>query len=157
MGSWADHRERFEAYRQTLIDHGITPDPALFFEAVDNVQSGGGAPPRLLIAAGLPSTAVLTGTDFNAIGLLGELTAAGYRLPGDQAVIGFDGVSLRSPRRASTGSPCSRSGRSPPRCCWGPSTAPARPGAHVVATTFVPRESCGCVPTGIDGDRSVAR
>jgi hypothetical protein len=35
---------------------------------------------------------VVTGTDRNAIGMMRGLVAAGYRLPGDQAVVGFDDI-----------------------------------------------------------------
>jgi len=65
-----DQRERCETYRRTLIANGLEPDPGLIFEAVDNQQAGGEVAARAMLEAGLPSTAVLTGTDLNAIGLM---------------------------------------------------------------------------------------
>ncbi|MFG1607654.1 diguanylate cyclase domain-containing protein [Actinoplanes sp. NPDC049265] len=88
-----DQQERFATYRETLLAHGITPDPALVYEATDNQRAGGAVAARAMLDAGLPSTAVLTGTDLNAIGMLGVLTEAGCRLPDDQAIVGFDDLS----------------------------------------------------------------
>jgi diguanylate cyclase (GGDEF)-like protein len=85
-----DVRERYEAYQATLIEHGLEPDPALFFNAGSMQSDGGARAARAMIAAGMPSTAVLTANDLNAIGVMRLLAAAGYQLPADQAVIGFD-------------------------------------------------------------------
>lgn len=90
-GNLAHHdiTERYEAYQKTLREHGIAPDPALFFPAPGNDVLSGRATAREMMAAGMPSTAVFCATDYNALGLMEELKAAGYSLPQDQAVIGF--------------------------------------------------------------------
>ncbi len=88
----SDIRERLDAYREALTLNGIEPDDALVFEADDNLAVGGEAAARRMLAAGLPSTAVIAGTDYNALAIMGALSEAGLSLPDDQAIVGFDDV-----------------------------------------------------------------
>ena len=61
--SQLDIRERYEAYRRTLTHHGIEPDDRLLFEVADNIEGGGAEGAEAMLAAGMPSTAVVAGTD----------------------------------------------------------------------------------------------
>ena len=90
----ADIQLRYVGYRAALRAAGIAPDPSLVFTANDNVERGGREAAAALLAAGVPCTALLAATDLNALGLLGALTAAGYRVPEDLAVIGFDDIEM---------------------------------------------------------------
>src|SRR5450759_5908072 len=83
-------RERYESYQETLIAHGLEPDPSYIFIAYNNVEIGGREVANTLIARGMPVTALFAVTDRNAIGLIETLTAAGYTLPEDLAIVGFD-------------------------------------------------------------------
>ncbi|MEV6635981.1 GGDEF domain-containing protein [Actinoplanes sp. NPDC051470] len=155
-----DQRERCETYRRSLIAHGITPDPDLIFEADDNQKAGGEGAARAMLAAGLPSTAVLAGTDLNAIGLIEVLTAAGCRLPGDQAVVGFDDLSDASftePRLTTVRQPLFRVGSTAAEVLLsaidGSGGGPVR---HEVATHLVVRESCGCPAAEFPGSEADA-
>src|ERR1041385_477008 len=87
-----DARERHEGYREALAAHGILARPELLFEAADNHETGGEQVAEALIRADLPATAIVMGTDRNAIGLIRYLTAAGYELPRELAVVGFDDI-----------------------------------------------------------------
>ena len=143
-----DQRERYETYRRSLIAHGITPDPDLIFDAADNQKAGGESAARAMLAAGLPSTAVLAGTDLNAIGMIRVLAAAGCRLPEDQAIIGFDDLSDASftePRLTTVRQPLFQVGCTAAdvllSAIGGAGGGPVR---HTVATHLVVRESCGC-------------
>ncbi|MCM4078011.1 substrate-binding and GGDEF domain-containing protein [Paractinoplanes hotanensis] len=143
-----DQQERCETYRRTLRAHGIEPDPDLIFEAADNQEAGGAGAARTMLAAGLPSTAVVAGTDLNAIGILRVLTEAGCRLPEDQAVVGFDDLSdatFTEPRLTTVRQPLFDVGATAARVLLaaidGTGEPPAR---HEVATELVVRESCGC-------------
>ncbi|MBM2619492.1 GGDEF domain-containing protein [Actinoplanes sp. LDG1-06] len=143
-----DQQERYETYRRTLLDHGIEPDPELLFEAGDNQEAGGVEAARAMLAAGLPSTAVVAGTDLNAMGILRVLTEAGCRLPDDQAVVGFDDLSDASftePRLTTVRQPLFDVGATAAKVLLaavdGTGGSPAR---HEVATELVVRESCGC-------------
>jgi diguanylate cyclase (GGDEF)-like protein len=154
-----DQRERYEAYRRTLLDHGITPDPDLVFEAVDNQQAGGEGAARAMLAAGLPSTAVLTGTDHNAIGMMRVLTAAGRRLPHDQAVIGYDDLSDASftePRLTTVRQSLFEVGSTAARALLSAIDGRGRPVRHEVATQLVVRESCGCPAPEFPGSEAEA-
>ena len=91
-----DTRERLDAYREALTDHGIAPDDSLLFETSDNLEGSGEAAGRAMLAAGLPSTAVVAATDFNALGVMKALGDAGLSLPDDQAIVGFDDVEAAS-------------------------------------------------------------
>src|SRR5690606_38062307 len=75
-----DVAERYDAYCDALKEHGIAPDPALLFELAGNLEASGLAGARDMIAAGVPSTAVVTGTDANALGIIEGLVAAGYQV-----------------------------------------------------------------------------
>jgi DNA-binding LacI/PurR family transcriptional regulator/anti-anti-sigma regulatory factor len=87
-----DIGERYEGYRAALIEHGLTPDPALYFAADDNQSIGGRTAAERILAAGVPCTAVMTGTDLNALALIETLQRAGVRVPEDVAVVGFDDI-----------------------------------------------------------------
>jgi diguanylate cyclase (GGDEF)-like protein len=143
-----DVLERYEAYRQALTEHGITPDPRLFFPADDNIMSGGVAAARAMIDAGLPATAVIVGTDANAISLMQTLTDAGCRLPDDQAVVGFDdqrGASYTMPRLTTVNHPVDMVGRTAVATLMRQIHGEHVPsGRLLVPTSLVVRESCGC-------------
>ncbi len=101
-----------------------------------------------MLAAGVPSTAVFAATDLNAIGLMRVLGHAGLSLPGDQAVVGFDGLAISSslrPTLSSVHQSFEATGRQAAmllmRMLRGRRVAARR---HLVPTWFVPRESCGC-------------
>ena len=145
-----DIRERYQSYQDTLVEYGIEPDARYFFDTSDNIESGGERAARRMMAAGLPSTAVVCGTDFNAIGLMRSLSDAGYHLPDDQAVVGFDGVNAAkyvtpalSTAEARFDSVGEMAGGLLLRHQEG---KPAVLEYHRVPTEFVVRESCGCPP-----------
>ena len=95
-----DVRERYAAYQESMRAHNIEPDPAWYFEAPDNLEPGGAHAARSMLAAGLPCTAVVAGDDLNAVGIMSAVHAAGFRVPVDLAVVGFDdipGIDMFSP------------------------------------------------------------
>ncbi|MDR7273543.1 EAL domain-containing protein [Catenuloplanes atrovinosus] len=145
----ADVCERHAAYVEAMHAHGLDIDPELRFDVPDNQATGGRDAARQLLAAGVPSTAIVLGTDANALGLMDALRAAGLRTPRDQAVIGFDdrqAASYTAPRLTSVEQPMESVGAAAAemllrRLAGGP--APAR---VEVPTRLVVRESCGCTP-----------
>ncbi|BCB81854.1 hypothetical protein Pflav_082640 [Phytohabitans flavus] len=143
-----DIRQRYEAYRDALRAHDIEPDPGLLFPIEDNQMSSGEAAAQVLVGAGMPATAVITGTDANAIGLMQGMRAAGYRVPEDLAVIGFDdvrGAQYSLPRLTTVNHPVDTIGRTAAdllvRRIRG---EPVPNGTRHVHTSLVVRESCGC-------------
>ncbi|MFI1996111.1 diguanylate cyclase domain-containing protein [Actinoplanes sp. NPDC020271] len=142
-----DLRERHEGYREGLLAHGITPDPELLFDTGDNHESGGVAVADTLIAAGMPATAIVLGTDRNAMGLIGRMIATGHDVPGDLAVVGFDDIAdaayLR-PALSSVRQPLDRVGAAAYELLAGGTATLVQ-----VPTVFQPRRSCGCPDAGL--------
>ena len=143
-----DVKQRYEGYQAALAERGLVLDPAMVFAVADtSEQSGAGVAPRLL-ASELSCTAVAVATDENALGVLSAVQAAGYRVPEDLAIVGFDDVIL-----AHSATPPLTTIRVPIRALGGTAaelllaqihgqTVPSR--ATYVATAFIPRRSCGC-------------
>ncbi|MBO3738826.1 substrate-binding and GGDEF domain-containing protein [Actinoplanes flavus] len=138
-----DLRERHAGYAEALTANGLEP---LVMDTGDNHESGGEAVADLLIRAGMPVSAIVLGTDRNAIGLIGRMRAAGYAVPGDIAVVGFDDIAdaayLR-PALSSVRQPLDELGRALYELMDHP--VPRRE----VPTVFVNRESCGCTNDGL--------
>ena len=144
----ADTRERYEAYRKALVDHGIEPDDSLLFETADNLEGTGEEAGRAMLAAGMPSTAVFAATDYNALGLMKALSEAGLDLPRDQAIVGFDDVEASSsvrPTLSTVRQSFNATGRTAANMLLDlVAGREVAPGVHRVPTSFVARESCGC-------------
>jgi diguanylate cyclase (GGDEF)-like protein/PAS domain S-box-containing protein len=151
-----DVRERYASYCDTLRSHGIETDPALLYDIDDNHEFSGREAARRMLAAGLPSTAVVAACDLNAVGIMAALSEAGLALPAEQAVTGFDdlpGNASLSPSLSSVaqdlGQMGALAGRLLMRMVDGEEVAP---GHHVVAGAFAGRESCGCAPADVPED-----
>jgi diguanylate cyclase (GGDEF)-like protein len=144
-----DLRERHEGYREGLLAHGIEPRAELLFETGDNHESGGEAVADALIRAGMPATAVVLGTDRNAIGLVRRLQAAGYDVPRELAVVGFDDIAdatFLRPSLSTVRQPLDQIGAAAYSLIV---QARAEPEVRHVPTIFIPRDSCGCATGGL--------
>ncbi|NLT56930.1 MAG: diguanylate cyclase [Actinomycetales bacterium] len=153
-----DLKERFAGYRDALTAHGITVDPDLFFPASENLTPGGTAAAAALLASAKPVTAVMTGTDANAVGLLRELRKAGRTVPDDIAIIGFDGTEeaeQTDPPLSTVSANFDRLGELAVdlllRLLHDDPVAPER---HLGTSSLVTRRSCGCDLSGSRGRRS---
>ncbi|ROT31782.1 EAL domain-containing protein [Micromonospora sp. HM5-17] len=143
-----DLRERYAAYQDALVECGVTPRPELLFDTGDNRESGGDRAARAMIAAGLPSTAVIAGNDLNAIGLLRTFAAAGIDVPRQQAVVGFDdmdGVVHLTPSLSTVRQSFAQLGHlAATLALRALAGAEVEARTYRVPTSFQPRESCGC-------------
>jgi diguanylate cyclase (GGDEF)-like protein len=148
-----DLRERHEGYRAGMLAHGLTPQAGLLFETGDNHESGGEAVADALVRAGLPATAIVMGTDRNAMGLVQRLVAAGYDLPRELAVVGFDDIAdarYERPSLSTVRQPLDQVGAAAHALVRELADDPAQPPRlRSVATTFVQRDSCGCSGGGL--------
>lgn len=144
--SQRDIRERYEAYRSTLVDHGIEQD--WFHETADNHEQAGADAAARFLAAGVPTTATIAATDRNAIGFLRALRIGGLVLPRDQAVIGFDHTDSGArllPRLSTVDPHNDRVGRLAVDLLLARLRGVAvASGVHRAPSTLVIRESCGC-------------
>ena len=151
----SDIRERYEAYRQTLASHGMQSDDRLLFEATDNVERGGAEAGEAMLAAGLPSTAVLAATDYNAVGVMGVLKAAGLVLPREQAIVGFDDTeagALTTPALSSVRQDFNAIGARAAQLVLELADHQEVPALHYrVPTRYIVRSSCGCAPDNMAG------
>lgn len=154
-----DVTERYAAYRDALLAHGIEPDPALMYDVEDNHEFAGRQAAEAMLAAGLPSTAVVAATDLNAAGIMAALKEAGYVLPYDQAVTGFDnlpGMSSLSPSLSSVSQNLEQMGSLAAQLVMRMVAGQAvKAGHYVVDGTFVARESCGCAARQLSQDLDV--
>jgi signal transduction histidine kinase/DNA-binding LacI/PurR family transcriptional regulator/DNA-binding NarL/FixJ family response regulator len=95
--------ERYQGYLDALQDRGIAHEPGLVIDTrhIDveggetgaaQLQQRGEYAARELIARGMPCTALVAGTDYSAIAAMRVFQTAGYHVPEDIAVVGFDDV-----------------------------------------------------------------
>src|SRR5487761_1484507 len=75
-----DVQERYAAYRNALLAHGIDPDPNLLYDIEDNNEFAGRRAGERMLAAGLPSSAVVAAVDLTAVGIISVLREAGLVL-----------------------------------------------------------------------------
>ncbi|MEH1125550.1 EAL domain-containing protein [Micromonospora sp. CPCC 206061] len=154
-----DIRQRHQAYQETLAAHGIPYDPGLVFPADDNVTTGGEAAAELMLGAGMPATACFCANDYNAVGLIRGLTAAGRTLPRDLALVGFDDVTAAQhvvPNLSTIDSAFDDVGQEAGEVLLamlaGREVPPGKRYAREGQSRLVTRESCGCPPQDAGGE-----
>jgi diguanylate cyclase (GGDEF)-like protein len=148
-----DVAERFDAYREALVAHGITPDPVLFLPTTDNIESGVTWTAADLTRSGAAPSAIVAGTDRNAIGVFSALAAAGLHCPRDYALTGFDDIALApylGPGLASVRQLLDTMAGTAVDLLLRMIAGEQVPAAlHRVPTVFVPRGSCGCTDAAL--------
>lgn len=83
---------RYQAYLDSLEEHGIPFDPKLVFPG-DFIRSGGeGAVSRLLDEAKINCEAIVAANDNMAMGAISVLRGRGVTVPDQMAVVGFDDI-----------------------------------------------------------------
>jgi DNA-binding LacI/PurR family transcriptional regulator len=82
-------RERFEGYRQALLDAGISPDPALERYGTFKQESGREMAEELL-SLQPPPDALFVANNLMTLGALEAIYARNLRIPADLAIVGFD-------------------------------------------------------------------
>jgi LacI family transcriptional regulator len=82
---------RIAGFRQALAEAGLEP-PAELFVRGDGRPAGGAAAAQELLARGVEFSAVFAFNDQMATGASGALQRAGYRVPDDVSIVGFDDI-----------------------------------------------------------------
>jgi signal transduction histidine kinase/DNA-binding LacI/PurR family transcriptional regulator/ActR/RegA family two-component response regulator len=143
--------ERYQGYRAALAEASLAHDPRLVVTVDDNQKASGGQGARRLLELGMPCTAIVAGTDRNAIGALEVLNAAGYQVPADLAVVGFDDLNLAqfsNPPLTTVRTRFDELGHCAAQLLFDHIDGIGiPPDSHHVPTTLVCRRSCGCDPT----------
>ncbi len=144
----ADMRARHDAYREAMIEAGLDPYQKWFFAAFDNGELGGRDVAHQLLAAGMPLTALVLGTDRNAIGCMAQLSELGVEVPGDLAIVGFDGIDAgahTAPTLSTVSQPFDEVGASAARLVIAQLRGEhVEPRCYRSPSQFIPRGSCGC-------------
>jgi DNA-binding LacI/PurR family transcriptional regulator len=150
--SQADVRERHAAYREALAAHGLAADPRLHFATAGNTASDGESAGLAMLAAGVPSTAVIAANDLVAVGFARALGGAGLTIPKDQALVGFDdgpAAAALIPALATVRCSPEEGGRRAAALLLDLLAGRAAGSNHQpIPTAFIPRESCGCSAPG---------
>jgi PAS domain S-box-containing protein len=151
---WLDQssiQQRFEGYCDALAEHGIPFDPRAVIHVGNNWHNSGRAGAQQLIEQGMPCTAIVAGTDLNAIGILEALLEAGYRVPEDVAVVGFDDINptqFTNPPLTTVRTRFDELGATALGLLLAKiSGESVQPGPVYVPALLVPRRSCGCSVT----------
>jgi LacI family transcriptional regulator len=88
----ACHRDRLKAFEASLRSCGLTPDPSLLSVAADDTLDAGAAALTPLLRNPLPFDGLVVGNDSMALGAMRRLREAGFEIPRDVAVTGFDDI-----------------------------------------------------------------
>lgn len=88
---YPEFRDRYAGYFRALRESGLCIDPALQANAITTEESGCAAM-KSLIDRGVKFDAVFGASDLIAIGAMQALLEAGYDVPGDVSVVGFDDI-----------------------------------------------------------------
>jgi len=88
---YPEFRDRYAGYSRALRESGLEIDPALQVDAIITEESGYAAM-KSLIDNGMRLDAVFGASDLIAIGAMQALLEAGYDVPGQVAIAGFDDI-----------------------------------------------------------------
>lgn len=86
-------QSRVAAFLRSLSECGITADSSCVVEG-DHTMEGGAAAMKAILASKTKPTAVMCSNDMTAIGVLHAMYRAGYKVPDDLSVIGFDDIHM---------------------------------------------------------------
>ncbi len=143
---------RLQAYHDAVEALGLDADPRLVGWG-RHVYEGGYAAMREILASGVPLTAVLASNDESALGGVQALREAGYRIPHDVAIIGFDDrpeSAVQEPPLSSVRIPLRQMGYRAVESLYRYLTGQAETvESALIETSLVARESCGCGPNAL--------
>lgn len=83
------YNDRFKGYKMALADHGLPFNDNLLL--ITNLSDNSGMMiVREILSSGLAPDGIFTANDNSAVSVICELKKAGYRIPDDIAVVGFN-------------------------------------------------------------------
>ena len=86
-------QSRVDAFLRSLSECGIAANKSCVVEG-DHTMEGGAAAMKTILASKVKPTAVMCSNDMTAIGVLHAMYRAGYKVPDDLSVIGFDDIHM---------------------------------------------------------------
>lgn len=84
-------RERLEGYQSAMVEHDLSIRESLVLKGNVTMEDGYETGKKIISASPSP-TAVLCYSDFVAMGVIKAARGAGWKIPGDLAVVGYDDV-----------------------------------------------------------------
>jgi DNA-binding LacI/PurR family transcriptional regulator/serine phosphatase RsbU (regulator of sigma subunit) len=138
--------ERYEAYRASLCDHGIEPNPRWVAVGDFWIERGASAM-RQLLASGEEFDTVIGANDHTALAALDVLRENGIRVPEDVLIAGFDDISsslVASPSLTTARQPVWRLGQLAVDTIMAQLEGRSVPLVQRVDVELVRRQSCGC-------------
>ncbi|WP_239615745.1 EAL domain-containing protein [Cohnella mopanensis] len=87
-----DLHERYLGYRDALEQRGLPFDERRVIKTNDNLVNGGIQAAKKLLQNEIIFSAIVAGTDLNALGAIDHLQIKGYSIPRDYAVVGYDDI-----------------------------------------------------------------
>src|SRR6218665_317564 len=82
------YENRFNGYKQAVLDHGLEFNEDYILQTKSNVEAGQLAARKLLDLTDKPD-AIFSSSDFAALGAIQEIKAQGFSIPEDFCVVGF--------------------------------------------------------------------
>ncbi|MEE6274263.1 LacI family DNA-binding transcriptional regulator [Georgenia sp. MJ278] len=144
----APAEERVRGMRRAVTEHGADPDLVPVQHVPFNIAAGYRATLELL--AHHPQTdAIFVSSDIQALGVLRALTERGLTVPGDVAIVSFDGIPLSaytSPPLTTVQQGFDELGREVLNTLVAEADARPRVRSTTIPTSLRIRSSCGCVP-----------
>ena len=141
----ASAQDRLAGYQTALRDYGLWVDPELICKGDFLEQSGYEAVLKFLALA-QPPTAVFASSDMCAFGVMKGVQEAGWRVPEDISVVGFDDIpeaSYMRPRLTTVRQPLRRMGQVATRILIEHIEDPTLPISQIeFPTELIIRESC---------------
>jgi len=93
VGRMGDLWERLETYREFMRDR-LGGVPEEYIQQTENSYQGGYRATKCLLSLPVPPTAILAMDDMMAIGALGASVDAGWAVPANLSIVGFDDMDV---------------------------------------------------------------
>lgn len=141
-----DSREREKGYRAALKEHGIPIDPELILNGEFETATAHAVITEFL-ARNIPFDAVFSGDDDSAVGVMQAFNEAGFRVPENVALVGFDDsifARLLTPTLTTVRAPIEQVGREAARQLIHLIRSEVAEGRTVLPVELILRQSCGC-------------
>jgi len=139
--------ERVKGARQAIKEAGFDPDLMQHIETDYAIQNGKNAFLKITNSCSMP-TLIICGNDVLAVGAIQGAKAAGFDVPGDVSIIGFDDIELSTvvnPALTTVHVPHQEMGRIAAECLFDLVNEPSTPKQVTLETHLVMRESLGVV------------
>jgi DNA-binding LacI/PurR family transcriptional regulator len=134
-------------YREALEAHGIALNPELVLSGEFEREIAYGEMKGFLVNGHPEFDAVFTGDDDSAVGVVNALREAGYRIPEDISIAGFDDLRLSAfltPPLTTVNAPTELVGRTATRHLFDVLAGREVDMVTLLPTEIVIRRSCGC-------------